>query len=65
MVSKFAYTTEETLDQLSIREDLDVGVMIFSGEFVINNQINIKLLNKIFPLDRSKSRIDLYVLLLS
>ena len=32
--------------------------MIFSGEFVINNQINIKLLNKIFPLDRSKSRID-------
>lgn len=57
-LGKFAYTTEETLDQLSIREDLDVGVMIFSGEFVINNQINIKLLNKIFPLDRSKSRID-------
>jgi len=57
-LGKFAYTTEETLQEFDLRKDLGVGVMIFSGEFVEGGELNTELLTKIFPLKRQDSRID-------
>ena len=57
-LGKFAYTTEETLQEFDLREDLRVGVMIFSGEFVDKGELNKELLTKIFPLKKENSRID-------
>src|SRR6056300_1550931 len=51
-LGKFAYTTEETLQEFDLRKDLGVGVMIFSGEFVDGGELNIELLTKIFPLKK-------------
>ena len=57
-LGKFAYTTEETLQEFDLREDLRVGVMIFSGEFVDKGELNKELLTKTFPLKKENSRID-------
>tara|TARA_A100001015_G_scaffold129298_1_gene143428 strand:+ start:63 stop:1670 length:1608 start_codon:yes stop_codon:yes gene_type:complete len=57
-LGKFAYTTEETLEEFELRSDLNVGVMIFSGEFVDNGELDKELLKKIFPFKKDKSRID-------
>ena len=39
---KFAYTTEEVISKLNISNDVNLGVMLFSGQAETNNKAGLK-----------------------
>ena len=55
---KFAYTTEEVISKLNISNDVNLGVMLFSGQAETNNKFDKNKLDYLFPLKQSESRVD-------
>ena len=55
---EFAFTTEEVIRKYDINQDVNLGVMLFSGQVVSDKKFDLSKLDYLFPLDNNKSRID-------
>ncbi len=55
---EFAFTTEEVIKKYNINNDVNLGVMLFSGQVVTDKKFDTNKLNYLFPLDKDKSRVD-------
>tara|TARA_B100001250_G_scaffold169750_1_gene146208 strand:- start:41303 stop:42898 length:1596 start_codon:yes stop_codon:yes gene_type:complete len=56
-MGRFAYTTEETLNRYNFRDDIDLGVMIFSGDLLKDGKPDYELIDKVFPLGADNTKL--------
>jgi 4-hydroxy 2-oxovalerate aldolase len=57
-LGEYAYTSESTLESLSLDDDFNIGVMINASDFIDEEQLNTATINYTFPFEASNSRID-------
>ena len=57
-LGEFAYTSESTLESLSLDDEFNIGVMINASDFIDEEQLNTATVNYTFPFEASNSRID-------
>ena len=55
---EFAFTTEEIINKYNIDNDVNLGVMLFSGQVTTNKKFDSEKLEYLFPLDSQSSRVD-------
>ncbi|MDC3122160.1 aldolase [Prochlorococcus sp. AH-716-J21] len=55
----YAFSTEDQLNSLSIPKDLQIAVMLNASDFLKNGYFNKNILEKIIPLEASKSKVDI------
>lgn len=55
---EFAFTTEEVINKFQIDDDVNLGVMLFSGQVTTNKKFDPHKLEYLFPLDSKNSRVN-------
>jgi 4-hydroxy 2-oxovalerate aldolase len=57
-MGEFGYTTEATIEKYNPSSKFNLGVMINSSDFIKNDSVNLQSIDKSFPLNAAKSRLD-------
>ncbi len=55
---EFAFTTEEVINKYKINDDVNLGVMLFSGQATTEKKLDSQKLEYLFPLDSKSSRVN-------
>lgn len=57
-LGEFAFTSESTLESLSLDDEFNIGVMVNASDFIDEEQLDAATINNTFPLEASNSKID-------
>lgn len=55
---EFAFTTENVINKYKINDDVNLGVMLFSGQVTTDKKFDSQKLEYLFPLDSKSSRVN-------